>query len=152
MKQAYKLALITIISALLAYSSSLFLQPSSSAAMQEYETHYQALQHKQSVTAADKEKLEQLFKKINSAENIKSALTQDITKYVIFFILFIPTLIISGRKARLNKDGNLYASGIIFLTFILSGSVIIGAIAGSIFFFTNHSASLPNSQTTSSAD
>jgi len=140
MKQVYKLILITIIAALFSYSSSQFLQESSSASMQEYESLYQELKHKQDVTTADRERLEQLFKEINSVENIKSAMTQDIVKHTIFFILLIPTLIFGGRHAHLNKDASLYASGIIFLSFILSGAVIIGAIAGSIFFFTCHSA------------
>ena len=140
MKQAYKLILIALISALFSYSSNLFLQESSSASMQEYKTLYQELKHKQNVTTADKERLEQLFKKINSVENIKSALTQDIVKHTLFFILLIPTLIFGGRHAQLNKDSSLYASGIIFFTFILSGAVIIGAIAGSLFFFACHSA------------
>lgn len=140
MKQVYKLILITIIAALFAYSSSHFLQESSSASMQEYEILYQELKHKQDVTTADKERLEQLFKKINSVENIKSAITQDFAKHTIFFILLIPTLIFGGRHARLNKDCSLYASGIIFFAFILSGAVIIGAIAGSLFFFACHSA------------
>jgi len=140
MKQVYKLILITIIAALFSYSSSLFLQESSSANMQEYETLYQELKHKQNVSVADKQRLEQLFKKINSVENIKSAITQDIAKHTIFFILLIPTLIFGGRRAQLNKDASLYASGIIFFTFILSGAVIIGAIAGSLFFFACHSA------------
>ncbi len=139
MKSAYKLILITIISGLFSYSSSLFLQESSSASMQEYEILYQELKHKQNVTAADKERLERLFKKINSAENIKSAITQDAIKYTIFFILLIPTIIFGGRFARLDKDYSLFASGIIFLFFILSGAVIIGAIAGSLFFFSCHS-------------
>ncbi len=140
MKQIYKLILITIISGLFSYSSSLFLQETSSNTMREYDALYQSLKHKQNVSAEEKEKLEVLFKQINSAKNIKSALIQDITKHIVFFILLIPTLIFGGRHARLNKDGSLYASGIIFFTFILSGAVIIGAIAGSLFFFACHSA------------
>ncbi len=108
--------------------------------MREYDALYQTLKHKQNVTAADKEKLETLFRQINSAKNIKSALFQDIAKHTIFFILLIPTLIFGGRRAKLSKDGSLYASGIIFFAFILSGAVIIGAIAGSLFFFACHSA------------
>jgi len=140
MKSAYKLILIAIISGLFSYSSSLFLQESSSASMQEYETLYQELKHKQNVTTADKERLERLFKKINSAENIKAAIIQDAIKHTIFFILLIPSIIFGGRLARLDKDSSLYASGIIFLIFILSGTVIIGAIAGTLFFFTCHSS------------
>lgn len=150
MKQAYKLILITIFSGLFAYSSSLFLQKTSSPAMQAYDSLYQELKQKQDITAAEKKKLEGLFRQINSAKNIKSALTQDLIKHSIFFLILIPTLFFSGRRTQLSKDGSLFASGVIFLTFILSGAVIIGAISGCIFFFASHSAR--QSPQTSSSD
>ena len=140
MKQTYKLMLIALIAILSSYAASIFLQETSTASMQEYETLYHQLKQKQEVSSAEKERLEQLFKKINSAENIKSAITQDIGKHVIFFVLLIPALIFGGRYAKLDKDGSLYASGIIFLAFILSGAVIISAIAGTVFFFASHTA------------
>ncbi len=143
MKQTYKLILITLISALFSYSSSIFLQETSTASMQEYESLYHQLKQKQEISSVEKERLEQLFKKINSAENIKTAITQDIIKHIIFFALFIPALIFGGRYAKLDKDTSLYASGIIFLAFIISGAVIISAIAGTVFFFASHAARQP---------
>ena len=140
MKDSFKLAIIAITALLFAFGGSLLLEPSSSSAMQQYESLYNELSHKTDVSAAERQELERLFREVNAADNIKAELTETITRYAIFFALIVPTVIFGTRLAKLGKDASLYAAGIIFVAFILAGNVIIGAIIGTLFFILAQSS------------
>ncbi len=140
MNDSIKLVIITVLALLLAFGGGQLLTPSSSSLMQKYESLYQELSHKTEVSTTERQELERLFREINAEDNIKAELTETIIRYALFFALLVPTVIIGARYAKLNKDASLYAAGIIFVIFILAGAVIIGAIAGTLFFFVSQMA------------
>lgn len=135
MKEYIKLILIALFAALFAFAAHQFLQTNASRAMQEYESLHQTLSQKEVVTSEERLQLEKLFREINSEANIKTALKETVIRYTLFILMLVPAVIIGARVAKLNKDYSLYAAGIIFLAFILSGSVIIGALSATLFFF-----------------
>ncbi len=143
MTEQIKLIIVALIAVLFAFAAHQLLQSDASDAMQEYETLHQSLSQKEQVTTEERQQLEQLFRKINSEANIKAALKETLIRYSLFLIVLVPTVIIGARIANFKQDYNLYAAGIIFVAFILSGSVIIGAIMGTLFFIVSQSKKAP---------
>lgn len=133
MNQYLKVLLVGLVAWGLAVVSSHLLLPQSAIAKAEYEVKYHELINKAEVTKEDKDELEVLFRALNSEENIKNDLISIGIKYGIFFLLLIPAIIWAARNINLENNAVIASSGLIFLSFILVGSAVVGGVFAALF-------------------
>lgn len=137
MKTYLKIAAVTLCAFIIAMIASRYVQLSSTEALHEYERKYQELSTKPDITETEKRALDILFKKLNSAENIKADLIDFVIKYSTLSLALIPLTIYAAKQLRLEDNPMFAASGLIFLAFILAGLMVPGAVLGSLFFIAS---------------
>ncbi len=138
MNQYLKVLLVGLVAWGIAVVSSHLLLPQSAIAKAEYEVKYNELKNKElnenkEITKQDKEELEVLFRALNSEQNIKDDLISIGIKYGLFFLLLIPLIIWAAKSINLENNGVIASSGLIFLSFILVGSAVIGGVFAALF-------------------
>lgn len=137
MKTYLKIAAVALCALVIAMIASRYVQLSSTEALREYEQKYQELSAKPNVTEAEKQELDALFKELNSAKNIKADMIDFAIKYSTLFLALIPLTVHAAKQLRLEDSPMFAASGLIFLSFILAGLLVTGAILGSLFFIAS---------------
>lgn len=133
MRQYLIIAIIGLAALITAIVSNKLVEPASTAVMAEYQSKYQALKAKSEITAEEKAQLEVLFRKVNSEGNIKAELWDVIFKYSLALFVLVPLSALAARWCRLEQNGVFFAAALIFLIFILNGSIIYGALMASAF-------------------
>ncbi len=157
MNQYLKILLVGLVAWGIAVTSSYLLLPQSAMAKAEYEVEYNELKSKEAkynelkskddITKEDKdqlevlfrdfnedkEHLEVLFRALNSEENIKSDLISIGIKYGLFLLLLIPVIIWIARSINMKNNAVIASSGLIFLSFILVGSAVVGGVFAALF-------------------
>ncbi len=133
MNQYLKILLVGLVAWGIAVVSSHLLLPQSAIAKAEYEVKYNELKSKGEITKEDKDQLEVLFRALNSEENIKNDLISIGIKYGVLFLLLIPTIIWIARNINMENNAVIASSGLIFLSFILVGSAVIGGVFAALF-------------------
>lgn len=133
MNQYLKVLLVGLVAWGGAVVSSHLLLPQSAIAKAEYEVKYNELKSKDEITKEDKDQLEVLFRALNSEENIKNDLMSIGIKYGAFFLLLIPVIIWVARNINMENNAVIASSGLIFLSFILVGSAVIGGVFAALF-------------------
>ncbi len=122
----------------IAVISSDYLMPQSAIAKTEYAVKYNELENKtktnSEITKEDIDQLEVLFRALNSEKNIKDDLISIGIKYGIYFLLLIPLIIWAARNINLENNSVIASSGLIFLSFILFNSIVIGGVFAALFF------------------
>lgn len=132
-----KVIIVAFCTFVIAMLAGKYVQLSSTEALHLYQQKYQELSNKIDVTKEEKLELDSLFKKLNSAENIKADLINFIVKYSTLFLVLVPLTIIAAKQLKLEDGPMFAASGLIFLAFIISGLMVTGAIIGSLFFIVS---------------
>lgn len=137
MNQYLKVLLVGLVALGVAVISSDYLMPQSAIAKVEYKVKYDELKSKElhggEITKEDKAQLEVLFRALNSEKNIKNDLISIGIKYGLFFLLLIPAIIWTARNINLENGAVIASSGLIFLSFILFVSVVIGGLFAALF-------------------
>lgn len=141
MKTYLKVVFVTLAALLIALIASRYVQLSSAPTLRQYELKYQELSHKSAVTEAERRELETLFRELNSAKNIKADLIGFGVKYSTLFLVLVPLTLYAAKWLRLEEGPMFATSGLIFLAFILSGLMVVGAIIGTLFFMASVAAS-----------
>lgn len=141
MKIYLKVALVALAALFIAMIANQCVQLPSAPTLRQYEQKYQELSRRSEVTEAERRELERLFRELNSAKNIKSDLIGFGVRYGALFLALIPLTLYAAKWLKLEEGPMFATSGLIFLAFILSGLMVVGAIMGTLFFMASVAAS-----------
>lgn len=141
MNTSIKVILICLLASAFAFSAPKVFFTEGDQVKIEYEDFYKKIIAKEEPSDADKKQLEAMFLKINAATNIQAEVIDKAIRYALFLGVLLPLMFIIGRKVNLSREGVFAVCGVTFAAFIVAGSILIGALAATLFFIASQSKS-----------
>jgi hypothetical protein len=140
MKDATKIILICLLSALFAIAAPKVLLTETDTALQKYEALYKKVMARGGKpTKAESKNAKQIFDKLHATGDAHTEALEKVMRYGLFLAVVIPVMFITGRKVDLKRDSVLIICGVTFVIYIVVGSALIGAMLAALFFIANQS-------------